>query len=308
MPINAHPDYLAAEREFMLAQTIEEKIERLNKMISFAPKHKGAENLRAQLKGRLKKLKEQLIKSKKTARGRGIKDSIKKGDLQVLIIGLTNTGKSSLISFLTNAKPEISAVAFTTKTPAIGIIKYMGGISAQLIEIPAFESEYYNKNLTNSADIILILINDLKEIKKIEDELSKTAAKKIVVFNKVELLNDAEKRKISETLRSKKYDFVLISAKTKEGINELNEKIFKNFNKIKIYTKEPGKTLEERAERPIILNPNSTIKDVAEKILKGFSNKVKEARIWGPSSKFPGQIVGLKHKLKDLDTIEFKTF
>ena len=308
MPINAHPNYLAAEKEFMLAQTIEEKIERLNKMISFAPKHKGAENLRAQLKGRLKKLKEQLIKSKKTARGRGIKDSIKKGDLQVLIIGLTNTGKSSLISFLTNAKPEISAVAFTTKTPAIGIIKYMGGISAQLIEIPAFESEYYNKNLTNSADIILILINDLKEIKKIEDELSKTAAKKIVVFNKVELLNDAEKRKISETLRSKKYDFVLISAKTKEGINELNEKIFKNFNKIKIYTKEPGKTLEERAERPIILNPNSTIKDVAEKILKGFSNKVKEARIWGPSSKFPGQIVGLKHKLKDLDTIEFKTF
>jgi len=46
---------------------------------------------------------------------------------------------------------------------------------------------------------------------------------------------------------------------------------------------------------------------VAEKILKGFSEKVKETKIWGPSSKFPGQIVGLNHKLRDLDVVEFKT-
>ena len=307
MPINAHPDYLAAEKEYLAAQTIEEKIEKLHKMVSLAPRHKGAENLRAQLKGRLKKLKEQLIKFKKTAKNRGIKDGIKKGDMQIVIIGLTNTGKSSLISCLTNAKPEISPINFTTKVLIIGIINYMEGISAQLIEIPAFGSEYYNKNLTNTADIILILINNLKEIKKIENELSKSAGKKIIIFNKIDLLNDDEKRKISETLKSKKYDFVLISAKTKEGIDELKEKIFKNFNKIRVYTKEPGKSLDKRTERPIILNPNSTVKDIAEKILKGFSNKVKEARIWGPSSKFPGQIVGLKHKLKDLDTIEFKT-
>ena len=307
MPINAHPDYLAAEKEYLAAQTIEEKIEKLHKMVSLAPRHKGAENLRAQLKGRLKKLKEQLIKFKKTAKNRGIKDGIKKGDMQIVIIGLTNTGKSSLISCLTNAKPEISPINFTTKVLIIGIINYMEGISAQLIEIPAFGSEYYNKNLTNTADIILILINNLKEIKKIENELSKSAGKKIIIFNKIDLLNDDEKRKISETLKSKKYDFVLISAKTKEGIDELKEKIFKNFNKIRVYTKEPGKSLDKRTERPIILNPNSTVKDIAEKILKVFSNKVKEARIWGPSSKFPGQIVGLKHKLKDLDTIEFKT-
>ena len=58
---------------------------------------------------------------------------------------------------------------------------------------------------------------------------------------------------------------------------------------------------------PIILFPESTVGDVAEKILKGFSLKVKETRIWGPSSKFSGQKVGLKHKLKDMDVVEFKT-
>ena len=85
----------------------------------------------------------------------------------------------------------------------------------------------------------------------------------------------------------------------------LKEKIFQNFDKIRIYTKEPGK--EPDKTKPIILNPNSTIKDAAEKILKGFSEKIKQIKIWGPSSKFSGQVVGSKHKLKDLDIVEFKT-
>ena len=55
------------------------------------------------------------------------------------------------------------------------------------------------------------------------------------------------------------------------------------------------------------MKPNSKVIHVAEKILKGFSKKVKETKIWGPSSKFPGQKVGLQHKLKDLDVVEFKT-
>ena len=55
------------------------------------------------------------------------------------------------------------------------------------------------------------------------------------------------------------------------------------------------------------MKKDSTVYDVAEKILKGFSKTVAETKIWGPSSKFAGQKVGLKHKLKDLDVVEFKT-
>jgi ribosome-interacting GTPase 1 len=86
--------------------------------------------------------------------------------------------------------------------------------------------------------------------------------------------------------------------------NLLKEKIFKSFNKIRVYTKEPGK---KKTDRPIILKPDSTVKDVAEKILHGFSHRIKESRVTGPSGKFPNQKVGLQHKLKDLDTVEFKT-
>ena len=67
MPINAHPEYLAAEREYLAAQTTEQKIVKLKKMIAVAPKHKGAENLLKQLKTRLKKLKYSKEKESKTA-------------------------------------------------------------------------------------------------------------------------------------------------------------------------------------------------------------------------------------------------
>ena len=48
--------------------------------------------------------------------------------MQVLIVGKTNSGKSLLLSALTNAKPQISEIKFTTKHPEIGIMNYALGI------------------------------------------------------------------------------------------------------------------------------------------------------------------------------------
>lgn len=301
MPINAHPKYLTAEKEYLLAQTLEERITTLKKMISHAPSHKGGENLRAQLKTRLKKLIEKKEKSKKS--GKSTKTGIKKQDMQAVIVGKTNTGKSSLISLLTNAKPKIAESNFTTTSPILGMMNY-AGTNIQLIEIPAIESEYYDKGIVHTADTILVLITNIEQIKNIEKTLTKVQGKKIIIFNKSDLLSEQDKRKLSATLSSKKYNFVLISAKTKQDIDELKNKLFQSFDKLRIYTKEPGK---EKSPNPVILEPDSTIKNVAEKILKGFSKNIKETKIWGPSSKFPAQKVGLQHKLKDLDIVEFKT-
>jgi hypothetical protein len=105
-------------------------------------------------------------------------------------------------------------------------------------------------------------------------------------------------------LQSRKYNFVLVSAKTFSGFDLLKEKIFQSFGKIRVYTKEPGK---EHSKKPVILEQGNTTGSLAEKILHGFSKKIKETKIWGPSSKFSGQKVGLKPELKDLDIVEFKT-
>ncbi len=295
---NQSPFYKKAEGNFLAAKDDESRLFHLEEMIRECPKHKSSEKMLAQLKTRLKKLKEKLVKNKKaskSAKGKGIK----KEDMQAVLIGFTNSGKSSLLNLLTNASPKIAPYEFTTKKPIVGMINYKG-TSIQLIEIPAIGSEYYDKGLVNTADVILILVTKLEEIEKIERSLDRVRGKKIIVFN---TQNSDDKRKIYATLQSKRYNFVVISTKTSENLEELKNKLFHSFSKIRIYVKEPGK---EKSEKPLILEEGVSIRDVGKKILKNI-DYIKETKIWGPSSKFPGQKVGFNHVLKDLDVVEFKT-
>lgn len=299
---NQSPQYQKAEVKFQNAQTDDERIECLEEMMRECPKHKSSEKMLANIKTRYIKLKKKIETEKKTKKS-AVRAGIKKEGLQAVIIGKTKTGKSSLISRLTNAKPTISEYDFSTRTPVVGMMDY-NGVPIQMIEVPAIESDYYDRGVTNSADTILILITDLSQLAEIEKKIERAPGKRIILLGKTDLLSENEKRKISATLQSKKYNFLLISSKTKEGFEQFKEKLFQSFGKIRVYTKEPGKT---KSNRPIILHPKSTIRTVAEKILKGFSSKIKETRIWGPSSKYPGQVVGLNHEMKDMDIVEFRT-
>ena len=128
MPINASPEYVNAESEYYNASTDEEKVLALENMLKTMPTHKGAENLRKNLRTRYKKFKQDLAKSKKAGKG---KKGIKKADMQVVIVGLTNSGKSSILKSLTNAKPRIASYGFTTKKSEIGTLNYEGTFDAE---------------------------------------------------------------------------------------------------------------------------------------------------------------------------------
>jgi len=295
---NQSPQYQKAQAMFLGAQTNEDKLHWLEEMIRECPKHKSSEKMLANLKTRYIKLKKKIENIKKTSRGSG-KPGIKKEELQAVIVGFTNSGKSSLLAELTNVKPEIASYEFTTKHPIVGMMKY-SGTNIQLIEIPALGSEYYDSGLVNSADVILIMIVALDDINKILLQLDKSHGRKLIIFNNKGEINE---RRIESTLKGKKLTFSVINTENGSGILELKEKIFQCFGKIRVYTKEPGKP---KSDNPLILNPNSTVSDVAKKIFHN-SSIIKETKIWGPSSKFPGQIVGLHHELKDLDVVEFKT-
>jgi len=303
MPVNASPEYSKAEKEYLEAKTVEEQITALDIMLKVAPKHKSSENLLANLRTRKKRLEADVAKRKKSGKSKQV--GIKKGDMQVVIIGKTNSGKSSLLKILTNASPKISGNRFTTTEPQIGILEY-NGTQIQIVEIPAIDGEKFDKGIVHTSDVIIILVNKLSEIREIENLLPFAPGKKIICFNKIDLLEEEQRRKIFATLQSKKYTFSLVSTIPEweeNGIEELKEKIFNSFKVLRIFTKEPGK---EKSNKAMIMKPNSTVRDAAEKILKGLSTKIKETRIWGPSSKFSGQVVGLNHQLKDLDVVEFK--
>ncbi len=300
---NQSPQYQKAEARFLSAIKDEDRLFYLEEMIRECPKHKSAEKMLAQLRIRRKKLMEKMERNRKVGKGRSGKKGIKKEDMQAVIVGFSNSGKSTLLSLLTNTSPSIGLQRFTTKEPLVGMMPY-SGIGVQIIEIPPVESEYFDKSVTNNADTILILVNEFGQIRELIDMVQRAKGRKIIVFNDFHNLDENEKRKVSSRLQSQKHDFVLISTLGKYGIDALREKIFKSFGKIRVFTKEPKK---EKSGKPVILDENSAVRDVAEKILHGFSEKVREARIWGPSSKFSGQVVGLSHKLKDMDIVEFKT-
>jgi len=90
MPTNVSYEYINAERDYLNAKTSAEKIIALQKLISVAPSHKGAENLRAQLKKRLAILKKDVLAAKKS--GGKTETIIREGAAQAAIIGLPNCG------------------------------------------------------------------------------------------------------------------------------------------------------------------------------------------------------------------------
>ena len=298
---NQSPEYQRVEKKFLEAQTDSERILWLEEMIRECPKHKSAEKMLANLKTRYIKLKKKIETQKKSRKG-GTK-GIKKEDMQAVLVGFTNSGKSSLIKNLTNVKVKISANKFTTRENKVGILNYQG-VQIQMIEIPSLKSEEFDIGLTNTADLVIFVVTKLSEINEIRESLPKIRGKVLVIFNKIDLLNKEEKRKLEATLKSKKQNFILTSSIMPENIDEVKEKIISNFDIARIYLKEPGK---QPTTKPLVVLPNTTIEQVAKKISKDLAKKIKEVHIWGPSSKFGNQRVGLKHKVKDKDIVEFKT-
>src|SRR3989338_4258812 len=183
MPINAGYEYLNAEKVYLNVKTLDEKIEAMREMIKTAPKHKSSENLLAGLRLRLKKFLEKKEKSKKV--GKSSVKGIRKEGFQVVLLGLPNSGKSCLLSKLTNAHQEISQYPFTTKVPKIGVMDYQG-VKAQIVDLPSIGSEFFDIGIVNTADLIIIILNKLEDLDKVKLHISKVCGKLIVVINKAD--------------------------------------------------------------------------------------------------------------------------
>ncbi len=300
MPINAGHEYFTAEKKYLAAQTLDEKIEGLRELIRVAPKHKSSENLLSELRTRLKKF---LEKSEKTASvGKG-KKGIRKEGFQAILVGLANCGKSSILARLTNALPTISSSPFTTREPNIGTMNYEG-VYAQIVDLPPILGKDFDMSILHTADYIMTVVEKVEDLNSFEKILEHCRGRRILVVNKIDLLDSNSLRKLEAQLKSKRNDFVLVSALNGAGINPLKHKIFEAMNIIRVYTKEPGKS---PSKQPIVLRVRSTVFDVAESIYKGFSKIIVETKLTGPSGKFANQRVGLSHVLKDRDVLEFKT-
>ena len=97
MPANLTPQYLEAETQFKQAKTAQDKVKALEVMMAVIPKHKGTERLRGQLKSRMAKLKQEMQRKPTVGKSEFLYNVRREGAGQVVLLGLPNSGKSSLL-------------------------------------------------------------------------------------------------------------------------------------------------------------------------------------------------------------------
>ena len=158
------------------------------------------------------------------------------------LVGFPNVGKSTLISVVSAAKPEIANYPFTTLTPVLGVVKMDAGSSFVMADIPGL-IEGASEGVGLGHDFLrhvercrLILhvvdisatdgrdpIDDYKqinyELEKFNPELAKRP--QIVALNKADASIEEMIDEFNEFAEENGFKTYLISAATGEGVQEL---------------------------------------------------------------------------------------
>jgi GTP-binding protein len=163
------------------------------------------------------------------------------------LVGFPNAGKSTLLSVITAAKPEIADYPFTTLVPNLGIVKYHDYKSFVVADIPGIiEGAHEGKGLgtrflrhiernatllfmvpANSEDIkgeYKILLNELKQYNK---ELGDK--KRLLAITKCDLVDEDTLKAIKKTL-PRGIPNIFISAASNKNIDELKDKLWEMIN------------------------------------------------------------------------------
>ena len=159
------------------------------------------------------------------------------------LVGFPNAGKSTLLSVITAAKPEIADYPFTTLVPNLGVVKYRDFRSFVMADIPGIiEGAHLGKGLghrflkhieRNAVLLLLIpadsanhrkeydtLVNELKEF---NDELG--MKDRIVAISKAEMLDDELKAAITKEMGD--INVLFFSSVTEQGLDKLKDELFK---------------------------------------------------------------------------------
>ena len=318
MPANLPPQYFDVEEKYRLAKDPQEKLVYLQQMLSIVPKHKGTEKLQAELKTKIKKLKDTIAKQKKSKGAGGTWYQVEKqGAGQAVLVGLANSGKSTLMNALTNAHAQVGDYPFTTQLPQVGMMEFEN-TKIQIVDTPPLydESPAWLFGLYRNADFLLIVLDGegdvLKDFETIQSALHDKnifiqehefgdIKKALVVLNKCDRKED-----ISVKLFTKQYDddfsVVTVSAIETADIDVLRREIYEALNIIRVYTKKTGEPVTK--DEPVVLRKGATVIDAAEHIHKDFKKNLKYARLWNESG-YSGQRVEKNHVLTDEDVLEF---
>jgi small GTP-binding protein len=226
VPTNVGAEYLAAEEKYLKAKTTQEKIKWLKEMIRTCPKHKGTEKLLAQLNKRLIKLEKELEKEreKRASSKRSLFEVEKEGDALVSLVGVPNSGKSSIFFKLTGKEVNIADYPFSTFKPEIAMIDYEGS-KVQLVDLPpitenAAEERGELFGVINNSDMVLIIIDLSQDVNKQLNTIFNE-------FKKAKIIIGKEKPKIE--IKKKEKGGIVVSGLFKKEEEEQIRQLLRDY-------------------------------------------------------------------------------
>ncbi len=325
MPTNLPPVAVEAERKYREAQAPEERIKALEEFLKLIPKHKGTDHLRGDLKRKLAQLKDTQQTSKKGAARHDSAFRIPpEGAGQVVLIGATNTGKSTLVRALTHAEPEVSAAPFTTWEPSPGMMPFEN-TQVQLVDTPSLDRGYLEPefaDLVRRANLALLVVDLLSDPldavdKALEalrekhivpeheqDESDDPAAvpvRMLLVINKYDSDEFEENLDICKEMLGDRWEIAAVSAETGRNLDLLKQAIYQRLGVIRVYAKPPGKDPDREA--PFILEEGARVDEFAGRVHRDFQKNLRYARVWG-SAEHDGQMVRRDYELHEGDVVE----
>ena len=159
------------------------------------------------------------------------------------LVGFPNAGKSTLLSVLSEAKPEIANYPFTTLVPNLGVVAYRDNKSFVMADIPgiiegASEGKglglRFLRHIERNSILLFMVPADSDDINKSYDILLNELKKhnpelldksRLLAITKSDMLDDELKAEIAPTLPAE-LPHLFISSLTNQGLDQLKDKIW----------------------------------------------------------------------------------
>jgi ribosome-interacting GTPase 1 len=324
MPANLPPDYYAAENAFRTAATPQAKLEALERMLAVMPHHKGTDHLRAELRARQAKLSQEV--GRQRAHGHTDPYAVRReGAGQALLVGMPNSGKSSLLHALTGAPARLADYPFTTQLPQPAMMAFED-LQVQLVDLPAVApgaTAAWLRGLVPHADLLLLVIDldadPTSDLRVLEAELaamhvspcSPAAAHAaadetpqvqpaLVLGTKMDLPAAADGAELLSLELEQRLPLLATSAISGTGLDEARQAVVHALNVVRVYAKPPGRPPD--LTRPFVLRRGATVADLADVVHHELRERLHFAVKWPPGG--APRRVAHQYELEDRDVIE----
>nr|CAD7570281.1 unnamed protein product [Timema californicum] len=119
----------------------------------------------------------------------------------------------------------------------------------------------------------------------------------VYVYNKIDQISIEEVDRIARQPNS-----VVVSCNMKLNLDYLLEQLWEYLSLIRVYTKKPGQTPD--FDDGLILRRGVSVEHVCHSIHRTLASDFKYGLVWGTSTKYSPQRVGLHHVMADEDVIQ----